>query len=778
MDPDCGICWAIPRMNKSNWTGWRHLAYFLVVFALGLDIHRAAAQPIILVEPRDVKVTVRGGEPPPATGWTILVYGHGDHNLSQSLIEDIQEMEEAGSGPGFEIIVQADFDAVAPNRGLPPNLAGGVTRFRVTADTDPGLITSQVLERMPESKNMDDPQVLAEFLAWGFAKYPAQRYGLVMWNHGGQWIGFGGDSQDSTLQQKSILRTGQIRDAVSQAMAAAGVKKLDFVAFDTCLMGGIEVLPDMVPLTDVYIACPEIDYGDGWNYGPTLKYLKQNPAVSALDFARREVELWREQHMQPGKASDLALAAHAVYDLTQYPNLAQKFQSFGSALRSSATLDNTWLPRLRLQATEYSVADVREIGRPTDFVDLGELARLIETAPTAPAALKVAARELAEAVDRTVVAKIMGTSKERASALSVYYPVAGSSVGSPYFDISSSKSDGASWPGLLDDIAKNKQRDATAPSVSLLDSNSGQPVPDVMETTLTASANSPAHIRFAITQGTDATEFTAALVARGTGANQDVFIHFGEVASQSIAGAGTYEFWWDTRIPQLSDASGRRAPLGAFFADTGATLLVSFALYSPNGDPNASQFVVLLTERAAAGSLQIVDVLDGESGSLAPIGIEVAPGGTLQPVYYVEKRAGADPSQWLADYLPSGESITIPASGLAGLKAQMDPVDPGEFDIEVQVEDAYQNESRVLTFNVRVEGAGGTPALTLTSADGQVTLHWSESAGETWALESTNALGSGAWENVNLNAAIREGTQVRFTQPRGVGARFFRLRKQ
>jgi len=68
--------------------------------------------------------------------------------------------------------------------------------------------------------------------------------------------------------------------------------------------------------------------------------------------------------------------------------------------------------------------------------------------------------------------------------------------------------------------------------------------------------------------------------------------------------------------------------------------------------------------------------------------------------------------------------------------------------------------------------------LTLTSADGQVTLHWSESAGETWALESTNALGSGAWENVNLNAAIREGTQVRFTQPRGVGARFFRLRKQ
>lgn len=39
------------------------------------------------------------------------------------------------------------------------------------------------------------------------------------------------------------------------------------VQFDTCLMDGIEGIGDFADLTDFFIACPEIDYGDVHGYG-------------------------------------------------------------------------------------------------------------------------------------------------------------------------------------------------------------------------------------------------------------------------------------------------------------------------------------------------------------------------------------------------------------------------------------------------------------------------------------------------------------------------------
>ena len=45
---------------------------------------------------------------------------------------------------------------------------------------------------------MDNADTLIDFINWGITKYPAKRYGLVLWDHGGQWTGYGGDSQNGT----------------------------------------------------------------------------------------------------------------------------------------------------------------------------------------------------------------------------------------------------------------------------------------------------------------------------------------------------------------------------------------------------------------------------------------------------------------------------------------------------------------------------------------------------------------------------------------------------
>lgn len=67
------------------------------------------------------------------------------------------------------------------------------------------------------------------------------------------------------------MSTAVMRGGLLEVMKSAGIKKWDSIAFDTCLIGGIEVIGDFADLTNIFIACPEMDYEDGWNYGPVLQ---------------------------------------------------------------------------------------------------------------------------------------------------------------------------------------------------------------------------------------------------------------------------------------------------------------------------------------------------------------------------------------------------------------------------------------------------------------------------------------------------------------------------
>ena len=219
--------------------------------------------------------------------WTILIYGHGDHNLSLALIRDMMEMEKAGSSENFNIVVQADFNPKQWNRGalrefhndIPDNVRSNVSRFLIqknTSDSRKPQLVSKPIEIIPEEEaNMDDPAVLQDFIDWGLKKYPADRYGLVFWNHGNQWRGYGGDKDNGTKKVSGVLKTSQINQSVRKSLEMNNKDKLDFITFDTCLMGGVEILVDFWNLCDVFFACSELDYQDGWDYNKTLNYLKE-----------------------------------------------------------------------------------------------------------------------------------------------------------------------------------------------------------------------------------------------------------------------------------------------------------------------------------------------------------------------------------------------------------------------------------------------------------------------------------------------------------------------
>jgi len=724
-------------------------------------------------------LSVRSLPPPSRNRWTIMIYGHADHNLSGSLIVDMQEMEAAGSGPDFNVVLQADFDATSERNaaaGLPADLAKGVSRFLIQKDSDPNAITTVPVERLAEL-NLDDPAVLTQFITWAAQKYPADRYGLVMWNHGGQWQGFGGDSQDGTLQDKGILSTAQIRQAVSAAMQTAGITKWEFVAFDTCLMGGAEVLTDFVPLTDVFIACPEIDYGDGWDYEAAFNFLKANPAASALDFGRAEVKAWEAHHMQPGKDSDLALAAHGLYDLTKYAAFEEKFNAFSSLLQQSATPQNLALPRLRLDTTQYSLSGVKDIGKPTDYIDLGELADRLVADATTGAALKAAATSLVASIDSMVVALVRGAKKQQTHGLSAYYPVEGAKDNPAYLALAISSKPGSTWSKFLAKVTENKTGDTVAPDIAAADVGpAGLAQPGNSQRPFSASLAQPASLRVKVVDGADSYAIFASIVDNHFTTKTNEYVYLGEVLYAPVQGVGTYNIQWNGALPMLSNTAGTNAVvLGGFFEDVGSDILVSFAEYTPPGSAE-TQFVALLTQ-ISGNKGEVIEVLDAEVEDLAPQGVDVEPGGKLTPVYYLERRQGDDPDKWESDDVLGKASIVIPQNGIDGLVVNMAQLPPGIYTMEVQVVDVFENESEVLEYLISVGQPLAAPRITVQAvAENRIKITWPVSASD-YTLETNTALSTTGWTAIPAAQITSEGGNRTFTDAAAGPTRFYRLRK-
>ncbi len=263
------------------------------------------------------KNTDAGVENPAAgqkASWTIFVYGLGDNNLTNSFLDDLDKMTRATLSPDIKIVVMADWDAAYEIGKTGQKFSRGAEWYLVEGNGSKELISKD------KEQNLDEPGTLAGSIARAYQMYPAERYGLILWDHGGSWDGgYGGDEQDGDLESSRGMSVPEISGAISSGLKQAGItgdRPLEFIAFDTCLMGSAEVAYALRDLCKVYIANAEIDYGSGWNYTDVFTALSRNPGMTAVEFAQMEVAAWDNLH-KAASSSDLYLRSHIAID-TQY----------------------------------------------------------------------------------------------------------------------------------------------------------------------------------------------------------------------------------------------------------------------------------------------------------------------------------------------------------------------------------------------------------------------------------------------------------------------------
>ena len=105
---------------------------------------------------------------------------------------------------------------------------------------------------------------LQSFIEYGLTNYPAERTGLIFWNHGGGMRGVCYDEK----KNDDVLKNSEIRTAVSGALSNCGMsgQKLEWVGYDACLMAVQDIAETNSQYFNYMIASEESEAGYGWDY--------------------------------------------------------------------------------------------------------------------------------------------------------------------------------------------------------------------------------------------------------------------------------------------------------------------------------------------------------------------------------------------------------------------------------------------------------------------------------------------------------------------------------
>lgn len=358
--------------------------------------------------------------------WTFMVYVMGDNDLEPFAIDDLVEMSQAGSTDDVNIVALVDRHPAYDIDGDPLGDFADTRYYRV----GPGDFS----DNAPVGEvNVGSPDALSEFISSSIANFPAERYAVVLWNHGAGWPGMGPDETDGN----DILDLAEINAGFEAGLAAAGVDQIDLVGFDACLMASYEVATTMSAHADFMLASEELEPGHGWNYA-ALQILTEQPDSSPEELGQRIIDGFAAQAIDYEQAAEITLS---LLDLRAMEGLETALADLADPLLAQPVDAAPLLAAAQASAMKFGANPDPSLD--SFHVDLGDvIASLADADPT----LTDPAAAAGAALDRLVVAQTTGPVTAGASGLSIYFPPYPSTFRQGYLFLE----DIPVWPDLLE----------------------------------------------------------------------------------------------------------------------------------------------------------------------------------------------------------------------------------------------------------------------------------------------------------------------------------------
>ncbi len=305
-----------------------------------------------------------GAEEENMAKWTFMVYLDSDNNLESAGVEDMNEMEMIGSTDEVNIIVQMDrWETEESDDDTSNGDWKGCKRFRVEKDGDTSIINSPELMDLGEV-NMGDPDVLIDFARWSMDNYPAENYGMVLWDHGGAFYGICWDDTVPGSNEADTINMTEMKYAAREIYLHRGAEKLEFWGFDACLMAQVAVLYQLKDFVEVAVASGYNEPGDGWPYEDFLADLTMTPTMDGAELGKSIAKWYVESYSNSeGDPDDSPAITMAVFDLTKFNDLALVLDKFSVEMAFGARRFSPHIWGARESCTSY---DMINIG-PFDF---------------------------------------------------------------------------------------------------------------------------------------------------------------------------------------------------------------------------------------------------------------------------------------------------------------------------------------------------------------------------------------------------------------------------
>lgn len=353
------------------------------------DVNTSTVDTSVAAGARDKYTRILGNQRDEVT---IMVYMCGTDLESRSgmATKDLTEMTRATIGPNVHVLVYT----------------GGCTRWNnsVVSNSQNQIyeVQSGGLKRVVDNDGtgaMTDPNTLARFIQWSAKNYPANRYMLIFWDHGGGSVsGYGYDEKNKRSGSMTL-------DGIDRALKSGGVQ-FDFVGFDACLMATVETGMMLEPYADYMIASEETEPGIGWYYTDWLTKLSNNTSMPTVDIGKNIVDDFVSACARqcPGQSATLSVV-----------DIAELSATVPEAMRGFSNSVTSLIQNNGYQQVSTARNGAREFARSNaiDQVDLVHFAKNLDTPES---------RALAEALLGAVKYNRTSSNMSNAYGLSVYFP--------------------------------------------------------------------------------------------------------------------------------------------------------------------------------------------------------------------------------------------------------------------------------------------------------------------------------------------------------------------
>ena len=333
--------------------------------------------------------------------WTIYVYMCGTDLESDGGLgtADLQEMVDATKTDRLKFIVQT----------------GGTETWNNdivdSSSTERFVIENQQIDKVDELKeaNMGSAETLADFLDWGVQTYPAEKMGLVFWNHGGGSITGVCFDEKNEYDSLSLL---EIENALTTEYSKM-TDSFEFIGFDACLMGTVETANVIAPHARYMYSSEELEPGYGWDYSAIASSIEANPSITGGDLGVVVVDSFYNACAAIGSESEATLSC---IDLSKIDELVYAFNDVAKNMyNASGNTDVLSGIAKGITAAENFGGNNKSEGY-TNMVDLGSILKNIS--------VDVQGTDKAlSALDDCVLYMKNGSDKADSNGLSVYYPL-------------------------------------------------------------------------------------------------------------------------------------------------------------------------------------------------------------------------------------------------------------------------------------------------------------------------------------------------------------------